>query len=426
MRSQKKMNRTEKEFGNVAKGKTNPKTKKTTVEKMGDVQRLVHLLQVHQVELEHQNEELRITQQELEVSRNKYVNLFDFSPIPYFTLNSDGLIKEVNLSAGKMFGTDRKKLIGKNLILFIQQNERDIFKLFLNSIFSSPIKHSCELTIKNKEKRLFHVLLEGLKIEDTMETDPGCQVALIDLTDYKRVEDSLKKSTEELKILNATKDKFFSIIAHDLKSPFQGFLGTTELMSEEVNQFSNSDLSKLSSEMHKSAQSLLKLLKNLLDWAQIQNNTIDFEPKDCNLKKIVDQNLEIMGPIALQKGITVFNEVPENLKVFADENMLNSILRNLLSNSVKFTFRNGKIVINAKAASNNMLEISVRDTGIGMSENTIKKLFKIDEKIGTKGTDGEPSSSLGLLLCKEFVEKHGGKIRVESETGKGSVFYFTV
>ncbi len=420
------MNRTEKEFGNVAKGKTNPKTKKTTVEKMGDVQRLVHLLQVHQVELEHQNEELRITQQELEVSRNKYVNLFDFSPIPYFTLNSDGLIKEVNLSAGKMFGTDRKKLIGKNLILFIQQNERDIFKLFLNSIFSSPIKHSCELTIKNKEKRLFHVLLEGLKIEDTMETDPGCQVALIDLTDYKRVEDSLKKSTEELKILNATKDKFFSIIAHDLKSPFQGFLGTTELMSEEVNQFSNSDLSKLSSEMHKSAQSLLKLLKNLLDWAQIQNNTIDFEPKDCNLKKIVDQNLEIMGPIALQKGITVFNEVPENLKVFADENMLNSILRNLLSNSVKFTFRNGKIVINAKAASNNMLEISVRDTGIGMSENTIKKLFKIDEKIGTKGTDGEPSSSLGLLLCKEFVEKHGGKIRVESETGKGSVFYFTV
>ena len=420
------MNRTEKEFGNVAKAKTNPKTKKTTVEKMGDVQRLVHLLQVHQVELEHQNEELRITQQELEVSRNKYVNLFDFSPIPYFTLNSDGLIKEVNLSAGKMFGTDRKKLIGKNLILFIQQNERDIFKLFLNSIFSSPIKHSCELTIKNKEKRLFHVLLEGLKIEDTMETDPGCQVALIDLTDYKRVEDSLKKSTEELKILNATKDKFFSIIAHDLKSPFQGFLGTTELMSEEVNQFSNSDLSKLSSEMHKSAQSLLKLLKNLLDWAQIQNNTIDFEPKDCNLKKIVDQNLEIMGPIALQKGITVFNEVPENLKVFADENMLNSILRNLLSNSVKFTFRNGKIVINAKAASNNMLEISVRDTGIGMSENTIKKLFKIDEKIGTKGTDGEPSSSLGLLLCKEFVEKHGGKIRVESETGKGSVFYFTV
>ena len=283
------MNRTEKEFGNVKKKKTNPKTKETAVEKMGDVQRLVHLLQVHQVELEHQNEELRITQQELEVSRNKYVNLFDFSPIPYFALNPDGIIKEVNLSASKMLGTDRKKLIGKNMILFIQLNERDIFKLFLNSIFNSQIKHSCELTIANKEKRLFHVLLEGLKIEDTMENDPGCQVVLIDLTDYKRVEGSLKKSTEELKILNATKDKFFSIIAHDLQSPFQALLGASEILANEINTLSQKEIVAFGVGLNEKLKNLFGLLENLLHWSMMQRNMIEYAPANLNLYNFINR-----------------------------------------------------------------------------------------------------------------------------------------
>ncbi|MFA6598181.1 MAG: PAS domain-containing protein [Ignavibacteriaceae bacterium] len=185
---------------------SNPKQEKPVIEKVEDVQRLVHLLQVHQIELEHQNQELRIAQEELEVSRNKYVNLFDFSPIPYFTLDLNGAIKEVNLSASKMFGIDRNKLIGKRFASYISLEEKEVFNSFLKTVFSSPVKHTCEVKVMSKDKSLFNVLLEGLEIEDALEPDRRCQVALIDLTEFKHVENSLKKSTEELIILNNTKD----------------------------------------------------------------------------------------------------------------------------------------------------------------------------------------------------------------------------
>jgi PAS domain S-box-containing protein len=160
-----------------ANKKTEPKPKQIAISKIEDVKRLVHLLQVHQVELEHQNEELRITQEELEVSRNKYVNLFDFSPIPYFTLDLHGIIKEVNLSASKMFGVERSKLIGKSFITYIPLDEKNIFSSFIKTVFDSHVKHTCELKVMNKDKRVFHVLLEGLELDDTLESDKKCQVA---------------------------------------------------------------------------------------------------------------------------------------------------------------------------------------------------------------------------------------------------------
>jgi PAS domain S-box-containing protein len=158
-----------------------PKPKKEPVGKTEDIKRLIQLLQIHQIELEHQNEELRITQGELEVSRNKYVSLFDFAPIPYFTLNPDGVITEANLMAGKMLGYDRNKLMGKRLITFTLPAERDVFKLFLHTVFSSHIKSSCELKVIDKDKQIFSVRLEGLEFEDTLQTDQKCQVALIEL-----------------------------------------------------------------------------------------------------------------------------------------------------------------------------------------------------------------------------------------------------
>jgi PAS domain S-box len=161
--------------------KTKTKSKKPSVEIIEDVRKLVHLLQVNQIELEHQNQELRIAHEELEVSRNKYVNLFDFSPIPYFTLNMDGIIKEVNLIACKMFGIDRNKLVGKRFISFIPLDKREVFDKFINNVFISDIKNSCELEVMNKDKRVFNVRLEGLKLEDALQTDQKCQVALIEL-----------------------------------------------------------------------------------------------------------------------------------------------------------------------------------------------------------------------------------------------------
>ncbi|MCK9211234.1 MAG: HAMP domain-containing histidine kinase [Ignavibacteriaceae bacterium] len=242
----------------------------------------------------------------------------------------------------------------------------------------------------------------------------------------KQAEEEIKIRNEQLSRSNAEKDKFFSIIAHDLKSPFQGLLGLTEMMASGNEEFSKDELLEYGKSMHKSASTLFQLIENLLEWAQMQRGSISFTPKELNLSTFALQNIEIINQRAVQKGITISNEIPESLKVNADEKMVNTVLRNLLSNAVKFTKRDGKIIIRSKKTEDEMVEVSVQDTGVGMSEKDVKRLFKIEEKVSKKGTEGELSTGLGLLLCKEFVEKHGGKIWAESQQNVGSTFYFTL
>ena len=192
--------------------KDSKKIKKTVPQKIhssdveiNDIHKLVHLLQVNQIELEHQNHELRIAEEELEVSRNKYVNLFDFSPIPYFVLDSKGIITEVNINAARMFGTDRRKMIGKLFVLNVASEGKNIFTAFIKSVFNSSAKQSCKLSVMNKDKQVFHVMLEGLKLDATPEADQTCQIALIDLTEYKKLEDSFDDLSEKLAVLKNSK-----------------------------------------------------------------------------------------------------------------------------------------------------------------------------------------------------------------------------
>ncbi|MFH0736336.1 MAG: PAS domain S-box protein [bacterium] len=252
----------------------------------------------------------------------------------------------------------------------------------------------------------------------------GNQIAVI--IERKRTEEEIKLINDKLKDLNSTKDKFFSIIAHDLRSPFQGFLGLTQLLAEETNLFTREELSIITKDMHNSASNLFKLLENLLAWAQIQKGTISFTVEELDLRVIISRNIETINQRAKQKEITIINKIDNSIIINADEKMINSIISNLLSNAVKFTKPDGKIIVNAKEIEDKVLEISVTDSGVGMSNALLQKLFKIEEKVGCKGTDGEPSTGLGLLLCKEFVEKQNGKIWVKSEENYGSTFYFTV
>ena len=161
---------------------------------------------MNQVELEHQNQELRIAEEELEASRNKYVNLFDFSPIPYFTLDMSGVIREVNLCAAKMLGVDRKRLIGRNFVAHIPNEDKNVFNSFTRAMFQSAEKQSVKLRVIGKDKREFYVAMEGVKSSDTLEPELRCQIALIDLTEYKRLEDAVKKQSEERDELNAGKE----------------------------------------------------------------------------------------------------------------------------------------------------------------------------------------------------------------------------
>ena len=407
------------------KKKTEPMVKKPDAKQLNDIQRLVYLLQVHQVELEHQNEELRIAHEELEVSRNKYVNLFDFSPTPYFTLDPEGIIKESNLSASKMFGVDRNKLIGKHFDTFIPMGERNIFHSFIKAVFNFSMKQSCELSLINKDKREFHVLLEGLELEDTLGSEKKCQVAIIDLTEYKRVENSLIRTNEELNALNTTKDKFFSIIAHDLKSPFQSLLGFSETLATEIDIMSNEEIALFSKGLNDDLRNIYGLLDNLLQWSIIQRNMLEHNPENVNLYDQVSKIIGIADQDAKKKNITIFNRIESGTFVYVDSVMLRSVIQNLINNAIKFTKAGGQIVASSIEKSH-LIEVSVEDTGIGIDAKLIHGLFSFDTIFTTNGTAGEKGTGLGLPLCKEFVERNEGKIWVETEKGKGSKFIFTL
>ena len=408
-----------------AKKKNVPKSKKQPVEKIEEVKRLVQLLQIHQIELEHQNEELRIMQRELEVSRNKYVNLFDFSPTPYFTLNKEGIIKEVNLSASKMFGVDRNKLIDKRFNAFTPSDDNDIFNSFIETVFASSEKHSCELSIINKEKQLFHVLLEGIELEDTLESEKKCQVVLIDLTEYKRVENSLKESNEELKILNDTKDKFFSIIAHDLRRPFEALLNYSELLATEIDSLSHEDIILFSRGLNDNLKNLYVLLENLLHWSLMQRNMLENKPVNLNLNDVVNKIIRVSSQSAKEKNISLSNNVDTGTVVYADVDMLHSVVQNLIFNAIKFTLIGGRIIVSS-AEKDGCVEVSVQDTGIGIESEKTSNLFNFNTRFTTSGTAGEKGTGLGLPLCREFVERNDGKIWVESKIGIGSKFIFTL
>ncbi len=421
---------TEKSDSKKVKKKTEPAKVKPKVptqgdEKFADIQRLVQLLQVHQTELEHQNVELRLAQEELEVSRNKYVNLFDFSPTPYFTLNKVGIIREVNLSASKMFGFDRNKLIGKRFNSFTPAEQNDIFNSFISDIFNSSVKHSCELIIVNKVKQKFHVLLEGIELEDALEPEKTCQIALIDMTQYKRIEKSLKESNKNLKELNATKDKFFSIIAHDLRSPFQSLLGFAEILSTEIDSFSKEDIVNFSKELNENLRNLYGLLDNLLHWSMMQRNLIEFNPAKVDLHELVNKIIRLLHQSAKNKNISIINQINPGTFAYADIDMVRLVIQNLLINAIKFTKTDGHIVVTAIDKAE-FVQITVQDDGMGIDPEKVADMFSFKKIFSTKGTEGEKGTGLGLPLCKEFVERNDGRIWVESKPGNGSKFVFNL
>ncbi len=415
-----------KETNKKIKKKTEKKNKNIVKKEIDDVQKLVHLLQVHQVELEHQNHELRIAQEELETSRNKYVNIFDFSPIPYLTLDLNSIINEVNLNASKMFAIERKKLIGKNFFTFISIDQRDIFNSFIKSVFTSSIKCSCELKVTNKDKQVFNVLIEGIRLDEVPEgTDQNCQIAIIDLTEYKRIEKSLKESNEELKFLNASKDKFFSIIAHDLRGPFHSLLNASELLATEIETLSQEEITYFSKSLKDNLKKLFVLMENLLNWSMMQRDLLVYNPININLHEFTSEIIGTLKQSAIEKDITLSDNVENETFVYADADMLRSILQNLIINAIKFSTNNGTIIISS-INKNDLVEVSIKDKGIGIEPQKSSALFNFNQLFTTTGTAGEKGTGLGLPICKEFVERNGGKIWVESEVGKGSKFTFTL
>jgi signal transduction histidine kinase len=235
----------------------------------------------------------------------------------------------------------------------------------------------------------------------------------------------IEKSEQELRLLNASKNKFFSIIAHDLKNPLHNILGYSYLLNKDYHRFNEDERRKFAFDIHQSTNNIFRLLQNLLEWSRSQTGNLNFSPAVVEYQRVLDNSLSVLRSLADQKNIEIKTGNDPDLKLFADPLMIETVLRNLINNAIKFTPEGGQIEVSAKVVDGQVL-ISVSDTGIGISEEETQNLFRIDSKVKRKGTNNEDGSGLGLILCHEFVDKHSGKIWVESSPGKGSKFIFNI
>ncbi len=243
--------------------------------------------------------------------------------------------------------------------------------------------------------------------------------------EFIRLNEQLEQSENELKELNASKDKFFSIIAHDLRSPFSGLLGFSNILLEDFDNLSREEIKNFSIHINTYTKNLFNLIENLLSWSRIQTGRMPFQPIKVDIYEIASGTFNLLMGNCIKKNINQINGISEKTFVSADPNMIQSVVQNLVSNAIKFTKSGGNISINA-VDEGDFLEISVADTGIGMKPEDQEKIFRIDSHHTTLGTAQEKGTGLGLLLCKDLVEKHGGKIWVESTFGEGTSFKFTL
>ncbi len=247
-----------------------------------------------------------------------------------------------------------------------------------------------------------------------------------DITERKKAEAESELKNAKLQQSNAEKDKFFAILAHDLRGPLGSFLGMIEVMAEDINSMTIAEIEDITKALHVSASSLFQLLENLLEWSVLKRGDFKCQLEKITLNRVILRSIEPIMESARLKNISVRLDMPQNYFVECDLKMTETIFRNLVSNALKFTHPGGTVVITAVPVSQEKIRVSVKDSGIGMNSDMIQKLFKINEQVSRIGTEGESSSGLGLIICKEFIEKQGGEIFAESEESRGSTFHITL
>lgn len=521
-----------------------------------ELHKIIEELNIHQIELQIQNEELKEKKDENEKARRKYFNLFDLAPVGYLIINNLCLIKELNLKAAEIFGRRKDFSINKPFVSLLEKGSMSKFFEYFELAKKNNLEKNFELDIhRNEDVRFLEVFIsrfldddylvtitditerktarqklieseekyrnfvhnsldaftltdeqgnitewnkdiedltgilkseaigakiwnlqfkmlpnkilpneikEGIKRQFTefyekgnenflnkiidaqiitknqevkyiqqiafpIHTEKGRQLGSVvrDVTIQQNAKNEILKYNEELKSLNASKDKFFNIIAHDLKNPFSSILGFLQLLMKNLDSYDKDKIWKFVNIINNSAVNTYKLLENLLDWSRIQRNALSFNPKNLNLNTLLEEVVVLFSEQALLKKIKLNYFLFEKINIFADESLINSVLRNLISNAIKFSFPESKIDIYA-TDKNDFVEITVGDKGTGIDEDKLKNIFDMEKNSTQKGTANESGTGLGLIFCKEFVEKNGGEIFVESKLGEGSDFIFTV
>ncbi len=304
-------------------------------------------------------------------------------------------------------------------------DDREVVKGKFEKAVATGTEWNFECRILRKDGIICWIWAKGNPVLNESGEPVSMEGIVQDINERKKAEQALKESEKNLHQLNADKDRFISILGHDLKNPFNNILGFSEILIDEIESLNKDEIKDIAGNINKSARITNKLLEDILTWARAQQDKIPFKPQILNFRDICIDIFEILSPNANAKNITINCTPSDEINIYVDIDMLKTVMRNLVSNAIKFTNNGGVININAEQNSENVT-ISVTDNGIGIEPDGLKKLFDISEVLTTKGTAGETGTGLGLLLCKEFVGKHGGKIWVESEVGKGSNFKFTL
>ncbi|NCC23641.1 MAG: PAS domain S-box protein [Deltaproteobacteria bacterium] len=515
-----------------------------------ELKALIHDYQVHQIELEIQNEELRETQKQLEEARDRFARLFNDAPVGYLTVDEHGIIVQTNETFATMVGKEAHLLPTKALADFILAADRSVFHGRFRAFFKTPrgkeldFRLKCakgtrnvrcvgriedesfkpssrsesrillvvsditaqiraETALRERERFLSAILettqdgfwiidgqgriteanaaycrmsgyskeeltrlgvsdLEAVeRFEETkarigrivqnrserfetrhrrkdgslfdvevsvshLDIDGGRFVCFCrDISARKRDEDRMAKIVKELEQAIVEKDAFFSIIAHDLKSPMSGFLSLTRSFADDVMGWSAAELKTISQALLKGAEGVTELLDNLLQWAMLRRGMIEYEPRSCDFRSMVARAMDAVRPMAALKSISLENRVPDHVQALIDQPMMDTILRNLLGNALKFTHREGTVSVMAERRGS-MIHAAVQDNGVGLDTKELSRLFSLNQKTSRPGTEGEKSSGLGLILCRDFIARHGGRIWAESDPGRGATFHFTV
>nr|NQU92245.1 PAS domain-containing sensor histidine kinase [Bacteroidota bacterium] len=367
----------------------------------------------------------KIYERKLQESEVKFREYTQSAPVGIYITNMNGDCIYANRKWLEMAGMNMEEAKGKGWINALHPEERQsISEKWYKSVESNG-NWGYEYRFMNREGRVSWIYGMAAPLHDHEGKTYGYLGTNMDITQRKKAEEELRLRENQLSDLNATKDKFFSIIAHDLKSPFNSIMGFSDLLIERIREKKYEGIEKFTTVIQRSSQQAMDLLVNLLEWSRTQSGKIEFNPEFIELSTLIEEVRALLENPASQKNIKIFHYKHPSLVVFADKHMIGTVIRNLISNAIKFTKPGGQIKIKT-AEQDHEVMVAIEDNGVGIKEENIKSLFRIDLDYSTHGTSDEKGTGLGLILCKEFIDQHQGKIWVDSRAGEGSTFSFSI
>ena len=359
----------------------------------------------------------------------KLQNLIDNSPkVAIQIYDSAGLVKYWNKSSEALYGISQPDAIGRSLDrLFLDQQSNEDFMKILKEVGATNKTVTSEWNFNGENGREGRIMSTIFSITTLklLLNRKSLYAWMWTLPNLKRAEKKLIDYATQLENTNATKDKFFSIIAHDLKNPFNTILGFSRILSEEYNNLNDDEILGFVNTIREASENAFKLLQNLLVWSRLQTGKIEYNPELLNIGLLINETIALLKPQALAKNISLVSSINPSIQVYADENMVKTILRNLVSNGIKYSYPENAVEISTTKTGNEVA-ITVKDTGMGIAAKALPSLFDIDQNSVRAGTSNEQGTGLGLILCREFIHCNNGQITVESTEGKGSSFRFTL